>query len=216
MKTGKPSFLAGKGFYLVLLLCVTAVAVSGYVVFSDDREELPEPVNVEIWEPDDKEEASREEQTESALVPEEDDAAEEVAAPLSYTMPVSGSISQSFSGDTLVYSATLDDWRTHNGVDIACEIGSEVKSITKGVVVAVATEGTLGNAVTVEHAGGFRAVYANLDDGVTLAVGDQVEAGSPIGRVGSTMYTESAEQTHLHLEVVRNEGYIDPMILFDE
>ncbi|MBR5869065.1 MAG: M23 family metallopeptidase [Clostridia bacterium] len=216
MKTGKRSFLAGKGFYLVLLLCVTAVAVSGYVVFSDDREELSEPVNMEIWEPDAETETEREEQTESAVPTEKDDAAQEVAAPLSYTMPVAGSVSQSFSGDTLVYSATLDDWRTHNGVDIACEMGSEVKAITRGVVVAVSSEGTLGNAVTVEHAGGFRAVYANLDDSMTLAVGDQVEAGSPIGRIGDSMYTESAEQTHLHLEVMKNEGYIDPMILFDE
>ena len=52
MKTGKKSFFAGKGFYGILLLCAIAVAVSGYVVFSDDREELPEPVNVEIWEAD--------------------------------------------------------------------------------------------------------------------------------------------------------------------
>ena len=95
-------------------------------------------------------------------------------------------------------------------------MGSEVKSITKGVVVEVSSEGPLGNAVAVEHAGGFRAVYANLDNGVTLAVGDQVEAGSPIGLVGDSMYTERAEQTHLHLEVMKNEGYIDPMILFDE
>lgn len=216
MKTGKRSFLAGKGFYLVLLLCVTAVAVSGYVIFSDDREDLPEPVNMEVWEPDAEEKAEQEEQTESAVPPEKEDAVQEVAAPLSYTMPVSGSVSRSFSGDTLVYSATLDDWRTHNGVDIACEMGSEVKSITKGVVVEVSSEGPLGNAVAVEHAGGFRAVYANLDNGVTLAVGDQVEAGSPIGLVGDSMYTERAEQTHLHLEVMKNEGYIDPMILFDE
>lgn len=218
MKTGKKSFFAGKGFYGILLLCAIAVAVSGYVVFSDDREELPEPVNVEIWEADLPEDAAETEEaeTEPTAGKAETDPVEEVAAPLTYQMPVSGSVSQSFSGDTLVYSATLDDWRTHNGVDIACDLGCEVKAITKGAVVEVAAEGPLGNAVTVEHAGGIRAVYANLASDVTLKEGDSVEAGTCIGRVGNSMYTENAEQTHLHLEVMRNGSYIDPMLLFEK
>jgi len=91
-----------------------------------------------------------------------------------------------------------------------------VKAITKGAVVEVAAEGPLGNAVTVEHAGGIRAVYANLASDVTLKEGDPVEAGTCIGRVGNSMYTENAEQTHLHLEVMRNGSYIDPMLLFEK
>lgn len=218
MKTGKRSSFEGKGFYAVLLVCAVAVAVSGYVMFSDDREEIPEPVNMELWEADSAEEVTEtgEAEAEPTAGKEEITPVEEVAAPLSYTMPVEGIVSQSFSGDTLVYSATLDDWRTHNGVDIACELGCEVKAITKGAVVEVSTEGPLGNAVTVEHAGGFRAVYANLTDDVTLKEGDSVEAGSVIGRVGNSMYTETAEQTHLHLEVMRNGSYIDPMLLFEK
>lgn len=40
------------------------------------------------------------------------------AAPAS-TQPVSGRVLNSYSGDELVYSKTLGDWRTHNGVDYA-------------------------------------------------------------------------------------------------
>ena len=44
------------------------------------------------------------------------------AAPAS-TQPVSGRVLNSYSGDELVYSKTLGDWRTHNGVDYAAEQG---------------------------------------------------------------------------------------------
>lgn len=37
------------------------------------------------------------------------------AAPAS-TQPVSGRVLNAYSGDELVYSSTLGDWRTHNGV----------------------------------------------------------------------------------------------------
>ena len=44
------------------------------------------------------------------------------AAPAS-TQPVSGRVLNSYSGDELVYSKTLGDWRTHNGVDYAASRG---------------------------------------------------------------------------------------------
>ena len=43
------------------------------------------------------------------------------AAPAS-TQPVSGRVLNSYSGDELVYSKTLGDWRTHNGVDYAASM----------------------------------------------------------------------------------------------
>ncbi len=44
------------------------------------------------------------------------------AAPAS-TQPFSGRVLNAYSGDELVYSKTLGDWRTHNGVDYACAEG---------------------------------------------------------------------------------------------
>ena len=38
-------FMAGKGFYIVLLLCVTALGVSGYYLFSGFGQEPAEPVS---------------------------------------------------------------------------------------------------------------------------------------------------------------------------
>ena len=49
------------------------------------------------------------------------------AAPAS-TQPFSGRVLNAYSGDELVYSKTLGDWRTHNGVDYACAEGSAVSA----------------------------------------------------------------------------------------
>ena len=38
-------FMAGKGFYIVLLLCVTALGVSGYYLFSGFDQEPAKPVS---------------------------------------------------------------------------------------------------------------------------------------------------------------------------
>jgi len=46
--------------------------------------------------------------------------------------------------------------------------------------------------------------------------GDEVQAGDVIGRVGNTMTTESVGQEHLHLEVIKNGGFVNPMTLFDD
>ena len=58
------------------------------------------------------------------------------AAPAS-TQPFSGRVLNAYSGDELVYSKTLGDWRTHNGVDYACAEGSAVSAPCSGKVTAV-------------------------------------------------------------------------------
>ena len=37
-----------------------------------------------------------------------------------------------------------------------------------------------------------------------------VKAGQEIGKVGNTMLTESMEESHLHIEVIKNGQYQDP------
>ena len=65
------------------------------------------------------------------------------AAPAS-TQPVSGRVLNSYSGDELVYSKTLGDWRTHNGVDYAASRGAEVTAPAAGKVVETGTDDKWG------------------------------------------------------------------------
>ena len=75
------------------------------------------------------------------------------AAPAS-TQPFSGRVLNAYSGDELVYSKTLGDWRTHNGVDYACAEGSEVSAPCSGKVTETGTDGRWSSVVTLEDASG--------------------------------------------------------------
>ena len=129
------------------------------------------------------------------------------AAPAS-TQPVSGRVLNSYSGDELVYSKTLGDWRTHNGVDYACAEGSAVSAPCSGKVTETGTDGRWSSVVTLEDASGrlWRVCGVNSP---AVKPGDTVTAGQKLGTVG-TSSCECAEEAHIHLEVLQNGQYLDP------
>lgn len=127
-----------------------------------------------------------------------------------YIMPIDGAISKDYSGDELVYSETMKDWRTHNGVDIVADEGTEVLAAADGTVEAITDNSMLGTTVIILHSGGIRTVYSNLSPQVSVETGDAVKSGESIGRVGGTASLESNEQAHLHFEVSLNEETVNP------
>ena len=226
MNQEKKGFLAGKGFYAVLFLCILAVAASGYVIFSGEDEAVPPATEIaleekEIAKPAETGASAPEKVERESEKPVRTDSpgkeeSTEVSAEPGWQRPVVGPLARSYSGDALVYNPTLGDWRTHDGVDIACAVGTEVKAIGKGVVTRVGEDGLTGVSVTVEHAGGYTATYSNLDPSVPCRVGDEVNAGTVLGKVGESMQTESADAPHLHLEVWKNSRRIDPTALIGD
>jgi murein DD-endopeptidase MepM/ murein hydrolase activator NlpD len=65
-----------------------------------------------------------------------------------------------------------------------------------------------GNAVVVDHGGGWETQYCHLARGsVRVKVGEAVKAGQPIARVGLSGQTEFA---HLHLTVRQGSRNVDP------
>ena len=129
------------------------------------------------------------------------------AAPAS-TQPVSGHVLNSYSGDELVYSKTLGDWRTHNGVDYACTQGAAVAAPVAGKVVSAGAEGNWGTVVVLEDAAGRSWRLCGVADPAVKA-GDTVTAGQKLGTVG-TVGCECAEESHIHVEVKQGEAYLDP------
>ena len=130
------------------------------------------------------------------------------AAPAS-TQPVSGRVLNSYSGDELVYSKTLGDWRTHNGVDYAADRGAEVTAPAAGKVVEIGTDDKWGPVVAIEDASGRVWRVCGTTD-AKVKKGDTVSAGQTIGKVGSVS-CECAEESHIHLEVMEGEKYLDPI-----
>ena len=109
----------------------------------------------------------------------------------------------------LVYSKTLGDWRTHNGVDYAASRGAEVTAPAAGKVVETGTDDKWGPVVAIEDASGRVWRVCGTTD-ARVKKGDTVSVGQTIGKVGSVS-CECAEESHIHLEVMEGEKYLDPI-----
>lgn len=228
------SFAEDKGFYIILMLCVAAIGISGYVLFfagdggetdlgvldlnpaiSASEDNVPD-YTPQI--PDVKVELKPEEKPVNAgaevPVPPVDEKTDEEAwlfkkDPV-YQMPVSGEIIRAFSVDALIYDKTMDDWRTHNGIDISCSEGDNVLAIADGKVERVYEDGLLGYVIILAHDDGTKSIYCNLAPNTTMADGMMVAAGDVIAQVGTSMKTESLMEPHLHLSVMRDGEYVNP------
>ena len=126
-----------------------------------------------------------------------------------FSMPAEGEICCGFSGDTLFYDSVMEDFRTHNGVDIASAGDSDVTAAADGVICDI-YDGTLGKTVVLDHENGFKTVYANLDDTENLNVGTELKRGDFIAHVGTYSLGENTTQPHIHFEVIRDGEYVNP------
>lgn len=127
-----------------------------------------------------------------------------------FIIPIQGAIINDYSGEELVYSETMKDWRTHNGIDIAAAVDGSVVAVADGIVELVADNGMLGRTVVILHSNGIRTIYSNLAEGNEVQVGDEVTQGTVIGRIGTSAAAEAAETPHLHFEVSKNEEIVNP------
>ena len=126
-------------------------------------------------------------------------------------MPTLGKVITTFAMDTLVYSKTLEQWNTHNGIDIAADLGSPIKAAMDGTVVEViSNDPKLGVVVVIDHGGGIKTLYANLQSDNLVKKGDLIKKGQIIGAVGKTAPYEIEDPPHLHFEVLKDGKNIDP------
>ncbi len=116
-----------------------------------------------------------------------------------------------FSGTELVKNETTGSWQTHNGIDIAAEVGTEVYAVSPGQITAVNEDPIWGITVIIDHYNGFVTKYCSLAKDVSVQKGDTVVSGDLIGVVGDTADIESALTPHLHFEIMHNGAYTDPM-----
>ncbi len=209
----------GKGYYIALILCATAIGITGYLYNRNEKKQTDTPVQV-----------SPSDSTLSAVVEQGDDVAviatrpkEETELPFSdvtspsqpqqglrTTAPVSGETLMGYSMEALSYNQTTRDWRVHNGVDIAAEEGTPVLASADGEVLAVREDDTMGTTVVIRHTGGYTTQYSSLSEDVSVNAGDTVAMGQTIGTVGATALVETAMGPHLHFSVTYQDQPMDP------
>lgn len=229
-------FVNGKGFYIALAICLVAIGTAAYVavnrsagVISDinagsgvSSKSYTPSSSIPNWDNS----ASSAAQTNNTVSGVPDNRSSSSAASskasssesntssaskLVFSMPVSGSVLTAYSGDKPVYDKTMDDWRVHEGVDIAGAEGTPVKACASGTVVAVKVDDMLGQEVVIDHGNGLESIYANLTNQVTVKKGQKVDVGDTIGAIGETAQAEIADSPHLHFEMTRKGTSIDPL-----
>ena len=95
----------------------------------------------------------------------------------------------------------------HHGVDIASPMGSPIMAMGDGVVTYAGPKTGYGNMVEVNHGQGYATRYAHAS-AVTVKVGDVVSRGDVVAKVGTTGRSTGP---HLHFEVLRGRGQVDPV-----
>ena len=127
-------------------------------------------------------------------------------------LPANGSMLKGYSAELPVYSLTMNDYRTHAGVDISAPVGSAVAAMCDGTVMDVWSDPMMGMCLRIDHGNGLMSIYKNLDAifPSEIVKGASVKAGQIVGSVGNTSLIELADADHLHFEVTLNGKHVDP------
>ncbi len=134
--------------------------------------------------------------------------------PLRFSKPIEGDIQKIYSSDKVIYSKTLEMWKTHDGIDICAKVGQIVKSIERGVVEKVYNDSFYGTTIVIDHSQGYKSCYSNLDENVLVKEKQVVSKGTKIGKIGSTSIGEIKDEPHLHFSIIKNNEIADPTYIF--
>lgn len=134
--------------------------------------------------------------------------------PLTFSKPLNGQIQKPYSIDKVIYSKTLELWKTHDGIDISSQIGENVKSIEKGTVEKVYDDSFYGTTVVIDHGQGYKSSYSNLNSKVSVKEKQTVTKGQVIGKISNTSIGEIKDEAHLHFTLFKDNNNVDPTYIF--
>lgn len=117
------------------------------------------------------------------------------------TLPVEGVITSNFGERTPTEIVSAN----HYGTDIGATEGTEIKSIMDGTVTLVSSVGDYGKHIKIEN-GEISVLYAHCSE-LNVEEGQEIKMGDLIAKIGST---GKATGPHLHIEIKRQDRYINP------
>lgn len=123
--------------------------------------------------------------------------------------PLPGKISREFNIKELMYFEAIEEWRTHQGIDIQANGDLNIYASYDGTVEKVNKDSTMGVEIVINHGDEIFTVYSCLSSS-TVNVGDKVQKSQKIGTLGILENIEMSDIPHLHYEIiVKGENY-DP------
>lgn len=238
MKKENPlsDFLGGKGFYAALAFCMVGAVAAAWITVNNTlggtekapSAEVPKPsvsVKEDVYDKSrspfsaadvasPKEDVAVSE-TEQEVVLEFDEGAEAEAfhffnTKKNFSYPVEGTVTKPHSGGELVKYDALNEWRTHDGIDIKADVGAEVCACGDGTVTKVWDDPLWGTCVEIGHKDNLVSLYYGLAKEVAVTENAEVKAGDLIGTVGETNLAEIADESHLHFALKQNGKFINP------
>lgn len=233
-KNSIKKMLKSNGLYFALGLCVLAAGIVGIsamnrntpldvqenttakketvTIYRNLTEEIAENNNVQIDIEEFTVKAPEEPQTAAVF----DNNAESVSensgetAKIEYNVPLKNAVGKDYSMGVPVFSETMNDYRTHNGVDFKGVKGESVTTVAAGTVVSVKKDSLKGNTVTIDHGSGVVSQISGLADEALVGEGAYVYSDTVIGVVGE-MPVEAQDDSHIHLEMRVNGELVDPL-----
>lgn len=130
-----------------------------------------------------------------------------VSVPAASPLPVDAVITSNYGERTHPISGT---WDFHTGIDLAAAAGTKIYPVYAGTVTAVGSNQSYGNYVKLRHSDNLETIYCHCEAALCKA-GDEVTAEDAIALVGSTGVSTGP---HLHLSVMADGYYVDPMNLY--
>ncbi len=192
--------------YIALILAI-CTAMTALVSVNTDKKELPETKVVNNIE--------KVVETEKKTLVEEKEkpttVSEKKSEKFEPIMPIKGEIIKDYHIDTLVYSNTLKDYRTHSGLDIKGKILDKVCAIEKGIVENAYADALMGNTIIISHQDGIKSIYSNLSTLEMVDFGQSVTKGMVISGIGDTALLETGDEAHLHFEMTKNGESVNPL-----
>ncbi len=123
-----------------------------------------------------------------------------------YPWPVENGVVISEYGK--IYNKELKTTKINPGIDIAVPEGTDVRVILDGVVSIIDFNPEHGQIIIIRHSDKFITVYARFSE-IYVKVGDEVKAGSIIGRSGGV---NSSKGASIHFELWESKEPKDPQI----
>lgn len=236
-KKSLKTMLKGRAFYLALSVCVLAAGFVSYqamgkrtvnkilsevttvqpstyihiserVVTDPAPGNQPEEVKEVVTEPHSVQEPETQAvfENDAPTVSTEEDEPQEI----SFQLPLTARVGKDYSMGVPVFSDTMGDWRTHNGVDFEGDEGQAVKTIAPGKVISVTSDTLYGNTVKIDHGNGIVSSISGLSDSGLIEEGAAVYEDSVIGVVG-VIPVEKNDPAHIHLEIRQEGKIVDPL-----
>lgn len=97
--------------------------------------------------------------------------------------------------------------KMHTGIDVDAPSGAKIIAANSGKVILAGWNGGYGNCVIIDHGSGLATLYAHQSK-ILVSVGEKVNKGDTIGKVGSTGLSTGP---HLHFEVRKKGSTTNPI-----